>query len=70
MVGIKDLLERCVAKPPKLYGPHTSVLVSTTSDCCVREPDNIRSLLGVLGKPKLSTFYNSHRINKGVTTTL
>jgi hypothetical protein len=59
-----------VAEPPKLYGPHAPIIVSTTSDCCAREPDNIRSLLGVLGKPESSTFYNSHRINKRVTTIL
>jgi hypothetical protein len=59
-----------VAKLPRLYGPRAPVIISMTSDCCAREPDNIRSLSGILRKPESSTFYNSRRINKGVTTTL
>jgi hypothetical protein len=59
-----------VAEPPKLYGPHAPVIVSTTSDGYACVPYNLKSLSGVLEKPESSTFFNSHRINKGVTTTL
>jgi hypothetical protein len=59
-----------MAKPPKLYGPHAPVIVSTTSDGYACVPYNLKSMSGVLGQPESSTFYNSHRINKGVTTTL
>jgi hypothetical protein len=59
-----------VAEPPKLYGPHAPIIVSKTSNGYARVPDNLKSLSGVLGKPESSTFYNSHRIHKGVTTTL
>jgi hypothetical protein len=59
-----------VAKPPKLYGPHAPVIVPKTSDGYACIPDKLKSLSGVLGKPESSTFYNSHRINIGVTTTL
>jgi hypothetical protein len=59
-----------VAEPPEVYGPHAPVIIPKTSDGYACVPDNLRSLSGVLGKPESSTFYNSHRINKGVTTTL
>jgi hypothetical protein len=59
-----------VAEPPKLYGPHGPVIVPKTSDSYACVPYNLKSLSGVLGKPESSTIYNSHRINKGVTTTL
>jgi hypothetical protein len=59
-----------VAEPPKLYGPHAPVVVPKTSDGYACVPDNLKSLSDVLGKPESSTFYNSHGINKGVTTTL
>jgi hypothetical protein len=59
-----------VAEPPKLYGPHAPVIVPKTSDGYACVPYNLKSLSGVLGKPESSTIYNSHRINKGVTTTL
>jgi hypothetical protein len=59
-----------MAEPHKLYDPHAPIIVLKTSDGHACAPDNIRSLLGVLGKPESSTFYNSHKINKGVTTTL
>ena len=52
-----------MAKLPKLYGPHAPIIVLKTYDCCTREPDNPGSLLGVLGNPESSTFYNSYRIN-------
>jgi hypothetical protein len=58
------------AEPPKLYDPHAPVIVPKSSDGYAYAPDNLRSLSGVLKKPKSSTFYNSHRINRGVTTTL
>ena len=45
-----------VAEPPKLYGPHVSVIVSQTSDYSTRKPHNPGSLSGVLEKPKSSTF--------------
>jgi hypothetical protein len=57
-----------VAEPPKLYDPHAPVIVPKTSYGYACAPDNLRSLSGVLGKPESSIFYNSHRINKGVTT--
>jgi hypothetical protein len=60
----------CVVEPPKSYGPHAPVIVPKTSDSYARVPDNLKSLSGVLRKPESSIFYNSHRINKGVTTTL
>jgi hypothetical protein len=59
-----------VAKPPKLCGPHIPVIVLKTSDGYACVLYNLKSLSGVLGKPESSTFYNSHRINKGVTITL
>jgi hypothetical protein len=59
-----------VVEPPKLYGPYAPVIVSTTSDGYACVPYNLKSLSGVLGKLESSTIYNSHRINKGVTTTL
>jgi hypothetical protein len=62
--------EATVAEPPKLYDPHAPVIVPKTSDGYAYAPNNLRSLLGIIGKPELSTIYNSHRINKGVTTTL
>ena len=39
-----------VAEPPKLYGPHVPIIVSQTSDCCTREPDNFGNLSSVLGE--------------------
>jgi hypothetical protein len=68
--GLQHLKHGTCGRTPKLYGPHARVIVSTTSDCCARELENIRSMSGVLGKPKSSTNYNSHWINKGVTTIL
>jgi hypothetical protein len=59
-----------VAEPHKLYGPHAPILLSKTSDGYACVLDNLKSLSGVLGKPESSIIYNSHRINKGVTTTL
>jgi hypothetical protein len=59
-----------VAEPPKLCGPHAPVIVPKTSDSYACVPYNLKSMSGVLGKPESSTIYNSHRINKGVTTTL
>jgi hypothetical protein len=59
-----------VAEPPELYGPHTPVIVPKTSDGYACVPYNLKGLSGVLGKPESSIIYNSHRINKGVTTTL
>jgi hypothetical protein len=59
-----------MAEPPKLYGPHAHVIIPKTSNGYACVPYNLKSLSGVLEKPKSSTFYNSHRINKGVTTTL
>jgi hypothetical protein len=40
-----------VAEPPKLYGPHTPVIVLKTSDCYAWDPDNFGSLSGVLREP-------------------
>jgi hypothetical protein len=57
-----------VAEPPKWYGPHVLVIVLKISNNHTCVPQNLRSVSGVLGKPESSTFYNSHRINKGVTT--
>jgi hypothetical protein len=55
-----------VAEPPKLYGPHTPVIVLKTSDCYAWAPDNSGSLSGVLGNPnhpgslqKTLQYYNS-----------
>jgi hypothetical protein len=59
-----------MVEPPKLCGPHAHVIVPKTSDSYACVPYNLKSLLDVLGKPESSTFYNSHRINKGVTTIL
>jgi hypothetical protein len=59
-----------VAKPPKLYGPLAPVIVPKTFNGYAGVTDNLKSLSGVLGKPESSTFFNSHRINKGVTTIL
>jgi hypothetical protein len=59
-----------VAEPPKLCGPHAPVIVPKTSDGYAYVPYNLKSMLGVLGKPESSIFYNSLRINKGVTTIL
>jgi hypothetical protein len=59
-----------VAESPKVYGLHAPVIVPKTSDGYACVPDNLRNLSGILGKPESSTFYNLHRINKGVTTTL
>jgi hypothetical protein len=59
-----------VVEPPKLCGPHAPVIVLKTSDSYACVPYNLKSMSGVLGKPESSTIYNSHRINKGVTTTL
>jgi hypothetical protein len=42
-----------VAEPPKLYGPHASVIVLKTSDCRTWEPDNSGSLSGVLEEPRI-----------------
>jgi hypothetical protein len=50
--------------------PHAPVIVLKTSDGYACVPYNLKSLSGVLGKPESSTIYNSHRINKGVTTIL
>jgi hypothetical protein len=63
-------MNKPVAEPPKLYGPHEHVIVPKTSDGYACVPYNLKSLLGVLEKPESSTIYNSHRINKGVTITL
>jgi hypothetical protein len=57
-------------EPSKLYGSYAPVIVPKTSDGYAYVPDNLKSLSGVLRKPKSSTFYNAHRINKGVITTL
>jgi hypothetical protein len=59
-----------VVEPPKLYGSHARIIVSMTSDGYACVPYNFKSLSGVLGKPESSTIYNSHRITKGITTTL
>jgi hypothetical protein len=59
-----------VAEPLKLCGPHTPVIVPKASDSYACVSYNLKSLSGVLEKPESSTFYNSHRINKGVITTL
>jgi hypothetical protein len=59
-----------MAEPPKLYGPYVLVIVLKISDGYACVSDNFKSLSGILGKPESSTFYNSHKINKGVTTTL
>jgi hypothetical protein len=48
-----------VAESPKLYGPHTPIIVLKTSNCYAWEPDNSGSLSGVLGEPRIihdSTF--------------
>jgi hypothetical protein len=66
----KYMSNSSVAEPPKLYDPHAGIIVPKTSDGYACVPDNLKSLSGVLEKPESSTFYNSHRINKGVTTTL
>jgi hypothetical protein len=59
-----------MVEPLKLYGPHAPIIVSMTSDSYACVPYNLKSLSGVLGKPESSIIYNSHMINKGVTTTL
>jgi hypothetical protein len=65
-----QLLLLCVAKLSKLYGPPAPVIVPKTSDGYACVSYNLKSLSSVLEKPKSSTIYNSHRINKGVTATL
>jgi hypothetical protein len=59
-----------VAEPPKLYGPRAPVIISKTSDFCTWKPDNPVVCRVSSGNPKSSIFYNSYRINNGVTTTL
>jgi len=49
------------AEPPKLYGPPAPVIVPKTSDSDASVPDNLKSLMGVLGKPESSTFYHSYQ---------
>jgi hypothetical protein len=49
-----------VIEPPKLYGPHTPVIVLMTSDCYTREPDNFGSLSGVLGEPTNYPHFTTH----------
>jgi hypothetical protein len=51
-----------VAELPKLYGPHTPVIILKTSDCYVWKPDNSGSLSGVLGEPRIIHFSHPIRI--------
>jgi hypothetical protein len=55
-----------VAEPPKLYSPHTPVIVLKTSDCCTWEPDNLGSLSGVPREPQiihiLQLIHDQHRV--------
>jgi hypothetical protein len=46
-----------MAEPPKLYGPHAPVIVSKTSDVYACASDNLKSLSGVLRKPKSFTIF-------------
>jgi hypothetical protein len=46
-----------VAEPHKLYDQHAPIIVLKTSDGYACAPDNLKSLLGVLGKPESSTIF-------------
>jgi hypothetical protein len=46
-----------VAEPPKLYGPHAPVIVPKASDGDACVPDNLKSLSGVLGEPRIINIF-------------
>jgi hypothetical protein len=54
-----------MAEPPKLYGPHTPIIVLKTSDCYAWEPDNFGSLSGVLEESRIIHFSHPIRIITG-----
>jgi hypothetical protein len=56
-----------VAEPPKLYGPHAPVIVLKTSDGYACAPDNLKSLSGILKKPKSSTIFLAGSHYRGIT---
>jgi hypothetical protein len=63
-------LRLVVAESPKLYSPHAPVIVSTTSDSYTCVPHNLKVCRASSENSNHPQFYNSHRINKGVTITL
>jgi hypothetical protein len=56
-----------VVEPPNYYGPHVLVIVLKTSNHCTCVPQNLRSLLGVLGKPESSTIFRAGSHFRGIT---
>jgi hypothetical protein len=59
-------MSNVVAEPPKLYGPHAPVIVPKTSDGYACVPDNLKSLSGVLGKPKSFMIFRERSHYRGI----
>jgi hypothetical protein len=55
---------------PNYAGPCVPIIVLKISNCCTRKLVNPVVCRVSSGNPESSTFYNSYRINNGVTTTL
>jgi hypothetical protein len=55
---------------PNYAGPRVPIIVQKISNCCTQKSDNPVVCRLSSGNPESSTFYNSYRMNNGVTTTL
>jgi hypothetical protein len=55
-----------MVEPPKFYGPQAPIIFSKTSDSYACVLDNLKSFLGVLGKPKSSTIFQAGSHYRGI----